>query len=216
MAVRRFSVVVPKRGVQRLAQKNPATKKPAAYTKIDYVREKAAVASRGVRQEQMKSKRSLPELLKASDDEIIEMLLADGMLPDWTGKQCPRCDKGRLSKLSFSIPADLVSGIDAVESIVRCIYPRLPLQTQAAVLLMKLQNVSLPSTCQMLAVNHKLVEDMSTRLIYARPRSPERQKEGSPMRAQLLGRGPPIRPRSPERRKHEGSPPIPLRSPQEI
>ena len=99
MAVRRFSVVVPKRGVQRFAQKNPATKKPAAYTKIDYVREKAAVASRGVHQEQMKSKRSLPELLKASDDEIIEMLLADGMLPDWTGKQCPRCDKGRLSKL---------------------------------------------------------------------------------------------------------------------
>ena len=27
---------------------------------------------------------------------------------------------------------------------------------------------SLPSTCQMLAVNHKLAEDMSTRLMYAR------------------------------------------------
>ena len=39
-----------------------------------------------------------------------------------------------------------------------------------------------------------------------RPRSPERRKhEGSPTKKKLLGRGPPIRPRSPER-KYEGSP----------
>ena len=182
MTVRRFSVVVPKRGVQRRAQKKPATKKPAAYTKVAYVREKTAVGSRGVRKEQVKSKRSLPELLKASDDEIIEMLVADGMLPDWTGKQCPRCEKGRLSKLlqrpgrcglrhrcnrkhcqMYMSPTHLhpwfTDGNGAAAT---------PLQTQAAVLLMKLQNISIPSTCQMLAVNHKLAEDMSTRLMYAR------------------------------------------------
>ena len=182
MVVRRFSVVVPKRGVPRLAQKKPATKKPAAYTKVAYVREKTAVGSCGVRKEQMKSKRSLAELLKASDDEIIEMLVADGMLPDWTGKQCLRCEKGQLSKL-LQRPGRC--GLKHRCNRKHCqmhmspihLHPwfmesngtgAAPLQTQAAVLLLKLQNTSLPSTCQMLAVNHKLAEDMSTHLIYAR------------------------------------------------
>ena len=123
MTVRRFSVVVPKRGVQRRAQKKPATKKPAAYTKVAYVREKTAVGSRGVRKEQMKSKRSLPELLKASDDEIIEMLVADGMLPVGPASSVPAARRDDC-RSSFSVPADVVSGIDAIESIARCTCPR--------------------------------------------------------------------------------------------
>ena len=51
---------------------------------------------------------------------IIEMLVADGMLPDWTGKQCRRDN----CRSSFSVPADVVSSIDAIESIARCICPR--------------------------------------------------------------------------------------------
>ena len=113
---------------------------------------------------------------------IIEMLVADGMLPDWTGKQCPRCEKGQLSKL---LQRPCRCGLKHRCNRKHCqmhmspthLHPwfmesngtgATPLQTQAAVLLLKLQNTSLPSTCQMLAVNHKLAEDMSTRLIYAR------------------------------------------------
>ena len=43
-----------------------------------------------------------------------------------------------------------------------------PLQTQAAALSMKLQNISLPATCHLLGVNHKLVEDIRNRLTFAR------------------------------------------------
>ena len=67
--------------------------------KISYIRDKNAVPSRGQRKEQIKWKRTLPELLEASDRGIIRLLIADKILPKWDGKRCPSCSKGTLSKL---------------------------------------------------------------------------------------------------------------------
>ena len=182
MPVQRFSVVVPKRGMQRLIQKKPAAKKYANYKKVPYTRTGTDVGPRGVRKEQSKSKRSLPEILRASNEGIVRMLLADGRLPNWAGMQCPRCEKGTLSKL---VSAPNGGGLKYRCNKKKCqvylspthLHPwftdgrgtsSTPLQTQAAVLLMKVHNVSLPSTCQLLNVNHKFVEDMGNRLTYAR------------------------------------------------
>ena len=131
MPVQRFSVVVPKRGVQRLIQKKPAAKKYANYKKVPYTRTGTDVGPRGVRKEQSKSKRSLPEILRASNEGIVRMLLADGMLPNWAGMQCPRCEKGTLSKLVCLRQMAEVSSIDATRRSVRCTC-RQPISTRGS------------------------------------------------------------------------------------
>ena len=42
-------------------------------------------------------KRTLPELLSASNSEIVAMLEEDGLLPKWRSKMCPHCWKGTLT-----------------------------------------------------------------------------------------------------------------------
>ena len=130
--------------------------------------------------EHTKCRRLLPELLRASNDGIVRMLVKDGMLPNWTGKSCPRCEAGTLSKL---IQSPNGKGLKHRCSRKGCqvylspahLHPwftdgngtgSTPLQTQAAVLSMKLQNISLPATCHLLG--HKLVEDITNRLTFAR------------------------------------------------
>ena len=60
----------------------------------------AEVSGRGVRVDQARWKRTLPQLLKASDKDIIRILTEDGLLCNWKGKTCPSCNKGTLSSLT--------------------------------------------------------------------------------------------------------------------
>ena len=178
----RFSIIVPKRGVQRTIQKRPASKKSLEYKKTPYVRDDKAAPARGPRKEKLKCQQNLVRLLRATDSEIVKILQKDGMLPDWKGKECPRCGKGLLSgMMEHPTSKNLCYRCNKKGCQVYIkpthLHPWLtdgrgtghtPLQIQASVLLMKLQNVSTGVVCQTLDVNHKLVEDMATRLTYAR------------------------------------------------
>ena len=105
----RFSVIVPKRGVQRTIQKRPASKKSLEYKKTPYVRDDKAAPARGPRKEKLKCQQNLVRLLRATDSEIVKILQKDGMLPDWKGKECPRCGKGLLSGMISNLQESLLS-----------------------------------------------------------------------------------------------------------
>ncbi|CAK0831045.1 unnamed protein product [Prorocentrum cordatum] len=64
----------------------------------DHMRANAG-AGRGLRREQAKWKRTVPELLAASDAEIVNILRGDKLLVDWTGATCPICGRGALGEL---------------------------------------------------------------------------------------------------------------------
>ena len=93
------SQVVPKKGKLRRVQKKPAAPKNRIWVLTKYVREKVSVGSRGQRKDQIKWKRTLPELLKADPMRITRILVEDKILPNWAGKKCPRCGQGTLSVL---------------------------------------------------------------------------------------------------------------------
>ena len=93
------SVVVAKKGKMRLVQKRPAIMKSSLWKNLAYTRDKNGVQPRGQRKDQIKWKRTLPELIKASDSHIIRILIADKLLPKCEGKTCPFCCQGTLSKL---------------------------------------------------------------------------------------------------------------------
>ena len=86
-----MSVVVPKKGKKRMVQKRPAARKTKLWKQISYVRDKLALPSRGQRKDQIKWKRTLPELLKATGTDIIRILRADKLLIKWEGKRCRFC-----------------------------------------------------------------------------------------------------------------------------
>jgi len=138
--------------------KRPATKKTKEWKSVSYVRGKVDVPSRGLRMEQVEWKRSVKELLCADNATIVKILQEDGLLPEWGDRVCPRCEKGVLSGFCLK-PGDSFpkyrckakgcnvyinphhlhplftdeSGVAAT-----------PLQTQAAMLLLKLNNVTKP------------------------------------------------------------------------
>ena len=110
--------VVPKKGKLRSVQKRPAAKKSTTWKGVKYVRENCAVGPRGQRKDQIKWKRTLHQLLRASDKEIINILIADKFIPKWEGKTCPTCSKGTLSKLQLD--PRVASNIGAVIAIATC------------------------------------------------------------------------------------------------
>ena len=87
----------PKKGKVRSALKKPARSTTLAWKNVPYVRAKDAVQTR--RMDQMAWKRTLADLLTPLDSALVKLLRQDGLLPDWSGKTCPRCQKGTLSKL---------------------------------------------------------------------------------------------------------------------
>ena len=90
---------VPKKGKARMVLKRPSATKTKDWKNVPYVREKNATPGRGLRREQAKWKRTVPELLAASDSEIVNILLEDKLLVDWTGATCPICGCGTLGEL---------------------------------------------------------------------------------------------------------------------
>ena len=179
-----FSVMVPKRGKRRLSKNTKKTlpKKSADYKSVPYVREKILGHGQRLRKDRRICAQTLQPLLRASDDGIVQLLTKDGMLPNWAGRQCPRCQKGTLSKLQKSPTGGGFKYRCNKKGCQVYISPThlhpwftdgrgsgtTPLQVQASILLMKLHGVTTSATCQMLSVNHKVVEDMANRLAYAR------------------------------------------------
>ena len=122
-------------------------------------------------------KRSLTDILQASEEKLLKMLLQDGLFSSWYGKLCPRCGKGTMSKLQSGVePRRRCSG--SAKGCPVYINPhhlhplftdgrgtgRMSLQRQAAPLFLKLNNIPHTAIHRLLGVNHKAIADMATRL----------------------------------------------------
>ena len=156
----------------------PAMPKNTTQKNVPYIREKSIEGSRGLRKDQIKWKRSLPEILNAGDKGIIKLLVADKLLPDWTGTPCPRCCKGTLSHL-MQFRGNCWKHKCSVSACRAWINPyhlhplfsektgsttTKYLQTQASMLLLHLHPVPQATIQSLLGVNHKAVESMQMKL----------------------------------------------------
>lgn len=166
---------VAKRGKLRRVQKKPVAKKTMDYKKIPYVRGGRDLPARGVRMERSSWKRSLPELLSASNAEIVAMLQQDGLLPEWRGKVCPHCWKGKLSSTTrYEMPHYRCTSNKCGKFVVPHYlhplfqvssgYTRKSLQLQAAILLLRLTGVKSAAARLLFRVNHKMYDDLGKRL----------------------------------------------------
>ena len=170
----------PKKGVRRMIQKRPSSQKSASWNKIDYVKDKKEGGH--VRREQVKWRRTIQELMSASDTGIVEMLITDGLLPNWKGAVCPHCECGTLGGLTsngqdhipryrcnsrecqrYFPPQHLHPFFSATEG------PEgHSLQMQAAALMLRLLNVPLASIHVLTRINHKALERMNRSLLLTR------------------------------------------------
>ena len=181
----------PKKGKGRKVLKRPASVKSLAWKKVPYVRGARTVKAHGVRKEQAHWKRTMTELLSCSDTQIVKTLIQDKLLPDWSGKVCPKCNKGSLSSLkvhcSEGVPKYRCSRKSCQQRVCpQYLHPlfqicRGPeghsLQVQSAMLLLLLLRVSLASIHIILGVNHKAVENMQRRLEEVRRKYVEKKEK---------------------------------------
>ena len=66
--------------------------KSREWNSVKYVRGKRTVPAIGVRKEHARWKRTLLELLKRADFQIVKLLIKDKILPNWQGKPCLKCN----------------------------------------------------------------------------------------------------------------------------
>ncbi len=172
MAQKFFHFPGPKKGTGRMVIKRPASMKTSSWKKTPYVqvRGKRDVAAQGVRKDQAHWQRTLPE--------IVEMLINDKLLPDWSGKCCPKCNKGTLSPLKLHSNEKKPKYRCGRKECHQRVHPQylhplfqagrgpeaLSLQIQAALLLLLILRVSLASIHLLLGINHKVVENMQKHL----------------------------------------------------
>ena len=133
----------------------------------------------------------MTQLLSRSDTQIVKTLIEDKLLPDWSGKVCPKCNKGILSSLKVhcgdKTPKYRCSHYKCHQRVhPQHLHPffqacRGPeghsLQVQAALLLALLLRVPLASIHIMLGINHKAVEDMQRRLEEIRRKFVEKKEK---------------------------------------
>ena len=86
---------VAKRGT---VAKRPASKKCLEYKSVKYVRGERDLPPAGVRLDRVNWKCTVPELLQATDRQIVQILQQDKMLPKWKGKVFPHCQRGHLQE----------------------------------------------------------------------------------------------------------------------
>ncbi|CAE7921723.1 unnamed protein product, partial [Symbiodinium necroappetens] len=168
----------PKKGVRRMIQKKPSCKKSTSWMKIPYVKDNTKGGY--VRKEQTKWRRCIQELPHATDREILQILIQDGLLPDRKGSVCPHCQAGTLSALTTNGRDDILRYRCSRKG---CQWYFLPqhlhpiytatkgpeghaLQVQAAALLLRLLNTS--SIHILTHINHKALEKMSRNLMITR------------------------------------------------
>eukprot|EP00438_Fugacium_kawagutii_P028229 Skav214969 [mRNA] locus=scaffold124:285197:286465:- [translate_table: standard] len=164
-----------KGGKGRSVIKRPAMKKSKAWKDVPYTRSSVkSMSSTGSRMDRAKWKRTLSDLLDVSEKALIKMLLADGLLSSWAGKLCPRCGKGKLSTLQGSNPRHRCNRKKCQVYInAHHLHPlfvdgrgasALSLRTQAALLMLKLNNIPHAAIHRLLGINHKAIEDLGARL----------------------------------------------------
>ncbi|CAE6950598.1 unnamed protein product [Symbiodinium sp. CCMP2592] len=154
------SVVVAKKGKMRLVQKRPAIMKSSLWKNLAYTRDKNGVQPRGQRKDQIKWKRTLPELIKASDSHIIRILIADKLLPKSVAREPFRSSRWKDAACQLWMnPHHLHPLFTEGQGLQSQL-----LQSQAALLLLKLHRVPQSIIHMLLNVNHKAIEDVERKL----------------------------------------------------
>ena len=165
------SIPGPQAWQRQVGLETTAAVKPASWKKVKYTRDTAGVGPTGLRMDRIKRRRTIHELLGASDHQIVNLLCA------WEGKVCPRCGKGSLSKLkksSGNLPKYRCNAKAChVYLNPHHLHPLFvdgrgsgstSLQLHAALLLLLLNRVPHPVIHRLLGVKHKAIEDMDKRL----------------------------------------------------
>ena len=160
-----------KKGIRRMIQKKPMTKKTTSWSSVPYVKDNKGVAAR-FRLRQTKWRRTIQELVTASDEEIISILIKDQLLRDWKGAMCPHCQSGKLSALTNNGRDDILRHRCNCKGCQRYLLPQHlhpifsatkgpeghTLQMQAAALLVRLLHVPLSAIHVLTHINHKALE----------------------------------------------------------
>ena len=168
----------PKKGTSRMVRKRPSTSKTTSWNEIPYQRHSEGAGFLRVDQRKWR----VQELIKATNAEIIQILKNDRFLPEWSGKVCPKCEKGVFSPLKEHTGRN---GLWHRCDRWRCqqyvspihlhpIFTKTPgpeghlLQMQSAALLMRLSSVPLSSIHLVTHINHKAIEKMARNLMFLR------------------------------------------------
>ena len=168
-----------KKGVRRMIAKRPSAMKSAIWNKILYVKDNNGGH---VRMEKAKWRRTIQELLSASNEKIIEILTADGIRPNWKGCVCPHCQSGKLGPLTSNGRDDILRYRCNKKGCQRYFLPQHlhpfftatngpeghSLQMQAAALLLRLLNVPLPNIHLLTHINHKALEKFNRSILLMR------------------------------------------------
>ena len=127
--------------------------------------------------EQEKWRRTIQELLSADNQEIIDILIQDKLLPDWKGAVCPHCQRGKLGSLASNGWGQILRYRCNSKGCPQHLHPFFTatkgteghsLQKQAAALLLRLLNVPLSSIHILTNINHKALEKMNRHLLLTR------------------------------------------------
>ena len=166
----------PKKGKGRMILKKPAGIKTASWSKVPYQRHNEGGGF--LRRDQTKWHRTIQQLLKATDTQILDILMKDNFVPNWEGCICPFCNKGVLGPLSTRSQRETKAYRCNKKNCQKFVYPlhlhpiftlvRGPeghsLQVQAAALLLRLAGVFLSTIHLLTNINHKAVERMNHNL----------------------------------------------------
>ena len=156
--------------------KKPAGIKTASWSKVPYQRHNEGGGF--LRRGQVKWHRTIQQLLKATDTQILDMLVKDKFLPNWKGCVCPFCNKGILGPLSTRFQRETKAYRCNKKKCQMFVYPlhlhpictlvRGPeghsLQLQAAALFLRLAVVLLSTIYLLTNINHKAVQRMNHNL----------------------------------------------------
>ena len=165
----------PKRGKGRCVLKRPSAMKTKTWKDIPYTRHPSKEMAKDIKLDRKLWKISLADILQASQEKLLKMLLQDGLLSSWYGKICPRCGKGTMSKLQSGVEPRHRCSAKGCQVYINPhhLHPlftdgrgtgHMSLQRQAALLFLKLNNIPHAAIHRLLGVNHKAIEDMATRL----------------------------------------------------
>ena len=170
----------PKKGKGRMVLKKPAGVKSASWSKVPYQRHK--LGGGFLRKDQTKWRRNIQQLLKATDNQILDMLMKDKFLPNWEGCVCPFCNEGVLGPLSDRPSRDTKAYRCNKKNCQKYVSPahlhplftvlRGPeghsLQVQATALLLRLAGVPLATIHLLTNINHKAIERLNSNLNFLR------------------------------------------------
>ena len=174
----------PKRGVQRLIAKRPASGRAGAVGRgargsgVPYVRN--AEPGR-VRDERIEWKRSLSDFIAADDKKVLDMLTEDKIVLDWLGLNCPHCADGKVGPLTERVGRGWAHRCRK-KGCQRFVYPHyahpvftcgdgqswVSLKTQALVLFCAVVGLSHTHVHHVLGASRKLVDVIYSRLHEAR------------------------------------------------